>query len=562
MFITIGVIVAMVLYGVFIFIISHKAGNATENEAEFAVAGRNVGSIALLGTMCLSIWSALAFFGYGAALYRDGIGYFAGAVGAFFVGIYAPTIMYRLWLLGKKYNYVSPGDYFMHRYNSKFLKMLISIILVVCVIPYISVQITGVANGIVTTTEGKIGFWVVVAILTVYIVFHVLKGGNKAVVGTDTFAGFVGVGIAILTTIVLIVAIPGDLVSAAKEIVKTNPEVLQMTGGYATFTGFFALAISAGMSIIAWPHIFVRSYMAKDEKVFHVMGTAFPILEIIAFGCFLLQGIYAGRVAYPSLDTAESDVVIPMMALNYAPAILVILLVIGVFAFGLSTADSQLVVASTIIDHDMIGDKGKQNKDGKTRNYVQLSIGILMIIVLIVVKFRPAALVTYAYGFCGPGFAQLMPAMIGGLYWKRATKEGAIAGTLAGAIAVVVTLFIYNPIPSFGPILWGLLINLILFIVVSLCTKQDDRAAKEINEPLTRFFSTRNTVGYKVCIVLIAAIFVQLIVVSPYLPGTILFGWCPLPLFNYIIGAIELAVVGFFFAKNRLYERDGSKKAF
>ena len=254
--------------------------------------------------------------------------------------------------------------------------------------------------------------------------------------------------------------------------------------------------------------------------------------------------------------------VIPMMALNYAPAILVILLVIGVFAFGLSTADSQLVVASTIIDHDMIGDKGKQNKDGKTRNYVQLSIGILMIIVLIVVKFRPAALVTYAYGFCGPGFAQLMPAMIGGLYWKRATKEGAIAGTLAGAIAVVVTLFIYNPIPSFGPILWGLLINLILFIVVSLCTKQDDRAAKEINEPLTRFFSTRNTVGYKVCIVLIAAIFVQLIVVSPYLPGTILFGWCPLPLFNYIIGAIELAVVGFFFAKNRLYERDGSKKAF
>ncbi|MEI3519423.1 MAG: hypothetical protein V8R14_08880 [Clostridia bacterium] len=111
MFITIGVIIAIVLYGVFIFWISHKAGDATGSHHDFAVAG-NVGSIALLGTMCLSIWSALAFFGYGAGLYRDGIGYFAGAVGAFFVGIYAPTIMYRLWLLGKKYNYVSPGDLF------------------------------------------------------------------------------------------------------------------------------------------------------------------------------------------------------------------------------------------------------------------------------------------------------------------------------------------------------------------------------------------------------------------------------------------------------------------
>lgn len=559
MFITIGVLVALLLYGVFIFWISHRAGDATESHTEYAVAGRNVGSVALLGTMCLSIWSALAFFGYGAGLYRDGIGYFAGAVGAFFVGIYAPTVMYRLWLLGKKYNYVSPGDYFIHRYSSKFLKNLISIICIVCIIPYIAVQVTGVANGIVTTTQGKIGFWAVVAILTVYIIFHVLKGGNKAVVGTDTFAGFIGVGIAILTTIVLIVAIPGDLVSAAKEIVKTNPEVLQMTGPYATFSGFLALAISAGMSIIAWPHIFVRSYMAKDENVFKTMGIAFPLMEIVAFGCFLLQGIYAGRVAYPSLGTEESDIVIPLMALNYAPGILAILLVIGVFAFGLSTADSQLVVASTIIDHDMIGEK----KDGKNGvKYTQLAIGILMVLVLIVVKFRPAFLVTYAYGFCGPGFAQLMPAMIGGLYWKRATKEGAIAGTLAGAAAVLITLFVYNPLPSISPILWGLGINLILYVVISLCTKADHQAAKEINEPLSKFFATRNTAAHKVLMILIVLVFVQLIVLSPYMPNTILFGWCPLALFNYICGAIELSVIGYFFCKNRLYEPDGRKKEF
>ena len=562
MLITVGVLIAMGLYGVFIFWISHKAGNASGNEAEYAVAGRNVGPVALLGTMCLSIWSALAFFGYGAGLYRDGIGYFAGAVGAFFVGIYAPTIMYRLWLLGKKYNYVSPGDYFMHRYDSKFLKVLISLICVICIVPYISVQITGVANGIVTTTQGKLGFWLVVAILTVYIVVHVIKGGNKAVVGTDTFAGFVGIGIAVVTTIVLIVAIPGDLVTAAKEIVKTHPETLQMTGSYATFTGFLGLAISAGMSIIAWPHIFVRSYMAKDEKVFSVMTVAFPILEILAFGCFLLQGIYCGRFAYPDLDVATSDVVIPMMALNYAPGILAILLVIGVFAFGLSTADSQLVVASTIIDHDLVGDKKTKNNKKSGVYITQLSIGILMVIVLIVVKFRPAALVTYAYGFCGPGFAQLMPAMIGGLYWKHATKEGAIAGTLGGAIAVIVTLFIGNPVPALAPILWGLIVNVVLFLVVSLCTKPDEKAVNEINIPLQKFFATRENGAHKVMLVIIAAIFVQLIVVSPYLPGTILFGWCPLPLFNYILGAIELAVLGVFFAKNRLYEPDGSKKEF
>ena len=99
-------------------------------------------------------------------------------------------------------------------------------------------------------------------------------------------------------------------------------------------------------------------------------------------------------------------------------------------------------------------------------------------------------------------------------------------------------------------------------MVVSLCTKPDEKAVNEINIPLQKFFATRENGAHKVMLVIIAAIFVQLIVVSPYLPGTILFGWCPLPLFNYILGAIELAVVGIFFAKNRLYEPDGSKKEF
>jgi hypothetical protein len=85
---------------------------------------------------------------------------------------------------------------------------------------------------------------------------------------------------------------------------------------------------------------------------------------------------------------------------------------------------------------------------------------------------------------------------------------------------------------------------------------------KEIHDELEAFFSSRNNGVHKFLLLLVAVIFVQAIVISPYLPGVILFGWCPLPAFNYILSAFELAVVGFFLAKNRLYERDGSKKEF
>lgn len=562
-FIVIGIIVALVIYGIFVFVISAKAQQTTSTSTDYLVAGRNVGTITLLATVTLSIWSALAFYGYGASLYRDGIGYWIGAMGACFVGFFAPSVMYRLWLLGKQYGYTTPGDYFMHRYNSRALKFIISIICVVCIIPYISVQVSGVANGIVTTTEGRIGFWICVAILVVYMYVHVLGGGNKAVVGTDLFAAIVGIAIVILTTVFFIVNVcNGSLAAATQKIIADgNGEVLQVTGRYSNWVSSLGLSISAGISIIAWPHIFIRSYMAKSEDVFKVMGIAFPILELITFGCFMIQGIWAGRAAYPALETAASDNVIPMLALNYTPAILAILLVIGVFAFGLSTADSQLVVASSIVTHDIVRKEEHEEKNTKRNNAICLTV--IMIAVLIVTYFRPAFLVTYAYSFCAPGFAQMMPAMIGGLYWKRGTKEGALAGTVCGMIAVLATLFIGNPIPMLDPILWGLIINTILYVVVSLATQPDARAAREINEPLTKFFASRENTAHKVLLVLYLVVFIQCHIVGVYLPNTTyLFGWLPPTVFNYALSAIELGVLGYFYGKNRLYEPDGSKKDF
>ena len=564
-FIVIGVIAALVIYGIFVAVISVKASQTTSTSGDYLVAGRNVGPITLLATVTLSIWSALAFYGYGASLYRDGIGYWIGAMGACFVGFFAPTIMYRLWLLGKQYGYTTPGDFFMHRYKSKALKLVISVICFVCIIPYISVQVSGVANGIVTTTEGKIGFWICVAILVLYMYVHVLGGGNKAVVGTDLFAAIVGIAIVILTTVVFIVNVcNGSLTEATQKIISDgNGQVFQVTGRYANWVSSLGLSISAGISIIAWPHIFIRSYMAKSEDVFKVMGAAFPILELISFGCFMIQGIWAGRAAYPALESAASDNVIPMLALNYAPAILAILLVIGVFAFGLSTADSQLVVASSIVTHDIIRKEGQEETNTKRNNAICLTV--IMVAVLIVTYFRPPFLVTYAYGFCAPGFAQLMPAMIGGLYWKRGTKEGALAGTIVGMIAVLFTLFVTNPIPMLDPILWGLILNTIIYVVVSLATKQDDQAAKEIHEPLFKFFASRENTAHKVLLVLYAVVFVQCHIVGVYLPNTpanFLFGWMPPTVFNYALCAIELAILGYFFGKNRLYEPDGSMKDF
>lgn len=561
--IMIGVVIALILYGVFVFVISAKASKATGNSSDYLVAGRNVGAITLLATVMLSIWSALSFYGYGAGLYRSGIGYWIGAMGACFVGMFAPSIMYRLWLLGRQYGYHTPGDFFVHRYHSRILKILISIICVICIIPYISVQITGVAEGIVTTTQGKFAFWLCVAVLVVYMYVHVLGGGNKAVVGTDLFAAIVGIGIIVLTTAFFIMNVcNGSLTGAVQKIMADgNGDVLKVSGRYSHWIASFGLSLSAGISIIAWPHIFVRSYMAKSEDVFRLMSIAFPLLECFCFMMFMIQGLYVGRYAYPDLGREMSDEVIPMLALNYTPAVIAILLVIGVFAFGLSTADSQLVVASSIVTHDVLRKEGHQECNTKKRNAICLTA--IMLAVLVVTYFRPAFLVTYAYGFCAPGFAQIMPALLGGLYWKRGTGQGALAGTICGMAMVLFTLFVYNPAPVIDPILWGLLLNTVVYIIVSVVTVPHESALKEIVIPFQKFFASRNSKGHKILLLLYFLVFVQSHIVGVYLPNDrFIFGWMPSTVFNYCLCAVELAVLGVFYARNRLYEPDGSKREF
>ena len=123
-------LVGLAAYGVAVAYLSQKGTRKTQNrKVEYFLAGRTVGPIVLIGTMALSIWSALAFYGYAAGMYRSGMGFLSGAVGAFFVGIYAVTIMHRLWLLSNRYGYTTPGDFFRHRYRSKVFDGLVAFIM-------------------------------------------------------------------------------------------------------------------------------------------------------------------------------------------------------------------------------------------------------------------------------------------------------------------------------------------------------------------------------------------------------------------------------------------------
>lgn len=473
--IAIGCIALIVAYGVVLLIISNRDSKFAKGNAEnFYVGGRGVSFIPMLGTLLMSLMSVLVIIGYPAGMYRNGIGYYSGIVGVMMAaGLYLP-ICYRLWLLGKKYHYVTPTDFFYHRFRSKPFALLLSILYVICIIPYISVQVKGVADYLSTATSGLFGYWVVVFVFLIYIGFHTINGGNKSVTNTDAFAGYCAIGTLIIMVLVYMNKYIGS--TSMGEVVDTilnseNANALQKSAAYDSPIEVFGFGLATGGCLLSWPHFMQRAFMAKSGKVMRFSSMGIAIGYVVIMGCCVLFGSFIGPYAFPGLDSVSAEKLMSMLAVNAAPAMACVL-GLAAFAFGLSTADSFVVTATSLIQHNIVPTN--------------------------------------------------------------------------------------NPIPSVHVILWGLIPNIIVFVVVSLLTKPDKQAADEIVIPLHEHFApTSRRAGFKVTMVLMLGILVLSYIICPYIPSDSFVGWMPTLHIAQQSCGILWAVFAFLYYKYRICAPDG-----
>jgi SSS family solute:Na+ symporter len=553
----IATIAGLVLYGVILAIISRKSTvkastSGNSSKSEFFVAGRSVGPLILLATMCLSLWSAATFYGWPSAGYRIGWGYYAGVTGMFFTGVTVPCIFYPYWLLGGKYGYVSPVSIITHRYGSRFLTLLCSAVFLICSVPYIATQVIAVGNGISIATDGQIAFGVVAAIMIIYTFAHVVGGGNSSVVNSDAFAGLVGVSIIFIFTIICaskILPDVGGLVGATKYIQETNPELLIHSGTQASGLQNIGISLSTSISCIVWPHILVRAFMGKDTRVFKLQATAIPLIIMVMFSFILFQGVYLGRIAFPGLDAAAAENVLPLLAMNYAPIIVTVVVLLGILAFGLSTADSICVAGLSMLQVDILK---KEDEDTPKKTLYLCLTGFALAVSLCVI-FRPAALLTYCYSFASPGWAQMIPAIVGGMFWKRGTKEGAITSVIGGMIGVCYGLF-GNHGTDINPVLWGLALSVPLYILVSLAFAPDKQRAGEVCGFLHDELHERNAKpAFKILVLLSIALYFYDMCLVNHIgdANTVILGWVPIQLAGHWVTGISMAIIGYFLCKNR-----------
>lgn len=476
---------------------SFKATSASSES--FFSANRGINPFVLLATTAISVFSALAFYGVPAALYREGIGYFSNT-GGMVAGLLFVFLGYRLWILGKEYGFTTPVDFLRARYDSEGYGLLVAVVLILFIIPYVALQLIAIGDAAAVTTNGAFPYLIAVAVATVVVSLHIIGGGMKSVAWMDAFHFILGAGTLIVLVVYLTLTyFPNGGLSQAVAQIQNNPEVsalLSHPGPNGTFNwqGTFSNVLTGAVATVVWPHIFMRMYLAANKDTFRSMAWSLPLAYIFVYffivviGTILAPAILGGGVE-------NTDSIVSILSTEYAPPIIAFLSLLCLFAFGVSTADSLLLSASAMGSRDIFVRhafelKGKSVEPKRVVTFGRLFLVILMLLTLVVVATRPAYIVDYAYALSSPFFAQILPATIGGLFWVKGTKEGAYTGTIAGLIVTTVFTFGLTPPLNFSALAWGLIINTIGYVVVSLMTKPSEEA---VNKYVTRIDSIVNT---------------------------------------------------------------------
>ena len=200
---------------------------------------------------------------------------------------------------------------------------------------------------------------------------------------------------------------------------------------FITFVTYLFIPLSVGM----FPHLFQHWLTARSAKSFRLTVIAHPLCIMVVWVPCVLVGAWASGVLPPGIPPPA--VLSAMLNLLVGDPVLIGLLTAGVLAAIMSSLDSQFLCLGTIFTNDIVIHRTGENKYSDKQI---IFIARCFIVVIVAVTYGLAMLAKNANVFdlaiwCFSGFSALFPVIFAALYWKRTTKQGAIASIIAALLS-------------------------------------------------------------------------------------------------------------------------------
>ena len=240
------------------------------------------------------------------------------------------------------------------------------------------------------------------------------------------------------------------------------------------------------------PHLVIKTVAIKDEKSIRLV----PLIGGI-FGFFLSFGVYilgmAGRVIFPdaaALPGGSAEYIMPVLALTKLSPIMAGFLLACAFSAIMSTASALLLVigsgAGSDLYHGFINPKASEKQVMRVTQVSTYVLGLISAVLCFAPIFQVGIYqVTWiAWSVLSPAF---IPLIIGGLYWKRGTKEGAYASLIVGSVTGFAWYYLLQESTNIHTFFAAIVLATVAYVVVSLLTKDPPKEIEDMVDYAKRF---------------------------------------------------------------------------
>ncbi len=491
------VVMAVYLLGVVIIgVIFSRRNNSTQ---DFYLGGRKLGPLVTAMSAEASDMSAYLLMGLPGVALIAGVPEAAWTALGLAVGTYVNWLIVarRIRLYSQKLDALTVPEFFSKRYHddNHVLSLIAALVIVVFFIPYTASGFN--ACGTLFASLFGVDYFTAMLISAIVIVLYTTLGGFLAVSTSDLIQS-------VVMTVALVVVIGfgiyaaggwGAVVSNA----QSMPGYLNMTQGYDAVTGTAATygpimivsTLAWGLGYFGMPHILLRFMAIKDDHKIKTSRRVASVWVVISMGIAVLIGIVGNAMmangAIDQIASEDSQRIIIKIAEKIStygifPAIVGGVILAGILAATMSTADSQLLASASSISQDIARDTLHIRLSDKASMWIA-RVTVIVIALIAVIWARNEGVVFAIVSFAWAGFgAAFGPVVLLALFWKRSNRWGALAGMLTGGIMVFVWKYLIAPIGGIFNIyelLPAFILAIVADVVVSLLTHAPEESIGE-----------------------------------------------------------------------------------
>lgn len=497
------ILIAIIAYLALVVGIGIKFAKENENAEDFYLGGRKLGPFVTAMSAEASDMSSWLLMGL------PGVAYVSGLADAAWTAIGLAVGTYVNWLIVarrlRRYTVVAGNattlpEFFSNRFHDdkKILSVIAAVVIIIFFVPYTASGFS--ACGKLFASLFGMDYMTAMIMSAVVIVAYTTLGGFMAASTSDFLQSI------IMSIAIAVVLGFGTMSAGGIGAVAANTQSL---AGYFSLTALHDAASNAAVSYgpitivstLAWglgyfgmPHILLRFMAIEDENKLKLSRRIASVWVVIAMAVAIFIGIVGNAMsaagAIPVLEDAETVLVAIATLLSSHGVIFALLagvILAGVLAATMSTADSQLLAASSSVSQNIIKEVLFKDISAKTGMIIARVTVVLISIIAVFIARDPNSSVFGIVSFAWAGFgAAFGPVVLCALFWKRTTKQGALAGMVSGGIMIFVWKFIVRPMGgawNIYELLPAFLVACAFIVIVSLLTKEPDESImKEFEE--------------------------------------------------------------------------------